>query len=48
MLDYLRQTIGSIAEKDFAHSGEDRTVTQAAKEMRDNDTTLNHYQKELL
>jgi CBS domain-containing protein len=39
MPDYLKQSIGSIAEKDFAHIGEDRTVTEAAKEMRDKDTT---------
>jgi predicted transcriptional regulator len=39
MLDYLKQNIGSIAEKDFAHIGEDRTVTEAAKEMHDKDTT---------
>jgi CBS domain-containing protein len=39
MLNYLEQNIGSIAEKDFAHIEEDSTVTEAAKEMRDKDTT---------
>jgi Mg/Co/Ni transporter MgtE len=39
MLSYLEQNIGSIADKDFAHIGEDSTVTEAAKLMRDKDTT---------
>src|SRR5215204_3352462 len=39
MLSYLKQTIGSIAERDFAHIGQDKTVADAAKVMRDKDTT---------
>ena len=39
MLSYLEQNIGSIADKDFAHIGEDRSVTEDAKQMRDKDTT---------
>jgi CBS domain-containing protein len=39
MLSYLTQNIGSIAERDFAHIGEDSTVAEAAKIMRDKDTT---------
>jgi Mg/Co/Ni transporter MgtE len=39
MLSYLEQNIGSIADKDFAHTGEDSTVTEAAKQMHDKDTT---------
>lgn len=39
MLSYLEQTIGSIAERDFAHIGQDKTVADAAKLMRDKDTT---------
>jgi len=39
MLSYLEQNIGSIADKDFAHIGEDSTVTAAAKQMHDKDTT---------
>jgi Mg/Co/Ni transporter MgtE len=35
MLSYLKQTIGSIAERDFAHIGQDKTVADAAKIMRD-------------
>jgi signal-transduction protein with cAMP-binding, CBS, and nucleotidyltransferase domain len=39
VLSYLEQNIGSIADKDFAHIGEDSTVTEDAKQMRDKDTT---------
>ena len=39
MLGYLEQNIGSIADREFAQIGEDSTVTEAAKLMRDKDTT---------
>ena len=39
MLSYLEQNIGSVVDKDFAHIGEDSTVTEAAKQMCDKDTT---------
>jgi CBS domain-containing protein len=39
MLSYLKQNIGSIAERDFASIREDSTVSDAAKVMRDKDTT---------
>jgi signal-transduction protein with cAMP-binding, CBS, and nucleotidyltransferase domain len=39
VLSYLEQNIGNIADKDFAHIGEDSTVTEDAKQMRDKDTT---------
>ena len=35
MLGYLEQNIGSIADREFAQIGEDSTVTEAAKLMRD-------------
>lgn len=39
MLSYLKQNIGSIAEREFAHIEQDSTVAEAAKIMRDKDTT---------
>jgi predicted transcriptional regulator len=39
MLSYLAQKIGSIAERKFASIREDSTVADAAKVMRDKDTT---------
>ena len=39
MFSYLAQNIESIAERDFAHIGQDSTVADAAKIMRDKDTT---------
>jgi predicted transcriptional regulator len=39
MLGYLEQNIGSIADREFAQIGEDSTVTEATKLMRNNDTT---------
>ena len=39
MLSYLAQNIGSIAERNFASIREDSTVADAAKVMRDKDTT---------
>lgn len=39
MLSYLKQTIESIAERDFAQIGQDKTVADAAKTMRDKDST---------
>jgi hypothetical protein len=41
MLSHLKQNIGSIVDKDFAHIGEDSTVTEGAKQMRDKDAIRN-------
>lgn len=38
-VSYLDENIGSISDRDFATLEEDRTVTEAAKIMRDKDTT---------
>ena len=36
---YLTQAIGSIADRNFSFIDEDSTVSEAARKMRDKDTT---------